>query len=71
VSTDVTQVVYGSGQIEGTLLNDKVCIGPASCVDNMQILLAERQSGLDGLAADGIVGMSPSRMVHDDRLFVE
>jgi hypothetical protein len=37
----------------------------------MQLLLAERQSGLDGLAADGIVGMSPGKLAHDDRLFVE
>lgn len=64
-------MIYGTGQIEGTLLNDKVCIRPTSCVENMKILLAESQRGLDGLAADGIVGMSPSSMVHDDRLFVE
>ncbi len=64
-------MVYGTGQIEGTLLTDKVCIQATACVNNMQLLLAERQSGLDGLAADGIVGMSPGKLAHDDRLFVE
>jgi len=66
------RVLYGTGQIEGKLIRDRVCLNNSTvCVNNMQLLGAVSQKGLDGLAADGIVGMGPgSAGAKNDLLFM-
>ena len=64
LTANITPIYYGTGEIQGVLSADTVCLdaGQKKCVKKMSMLATFTQSGLDGLAADGIVGMSPTKV---------
>lgn len=54
---------YGSGSSFGTYSSDQVCLLPdndATCIQDMKQLSVVKTTGLEGLAAAGILGLSPA-----------
>ena len=62
---------YGSGNVRGENLHDKVCLSEDKCADNFSFLNVMMQSGLDAMRASGIVGMSPNHIQTQGDLFIE
>jgi Eukaryotic aspartyl protease len=69
-STSLSTVHYGSGSVYGYRSKDKICVESGSddfaCTLNLQILAVTRTSMLDGMQADGIVGLAPINNSADD-----
>jgi hypothetical protein len=61
-SDTVTKIKYGSGTASGYLALDTLCMDatPDTCVKDFKMLSVVQTSGLDGMQADGIVGLAPS-----------
>ena len=53
-------MTYGTGAMMGFKADDTVCLTPDRCATNIRFLLASQTTGLSGLKADGILGLSPS-----------
>ena len=51
---------------------DLVCMTPSQCAEDIRFLVATKTSDLEGLRADGILGLSPSnQMTEADMLLDE
>jgi hypothetical protein len=62
---------YGSGSAYGYNAHDSVCISETVCADDFSLMVVGDQSGLGGLAASGIVGLSPKHGSKRGDLFIE
>jgi len=64
-------VHYGAGSVYGYRSKDKVCVESNSddfaCTLNLQMLAVTRTSMLDGMQADGIVGLAPVSNTAEDQ----
>lgn len=62
-STSLSTVHYGSGSVYGYRSKDRICVESSTddfaCTQNLQMLAVTRTSMLDGMQADGIVGLAP------------
>ena len=69
-------VTYGSGSAKGYLSEEDVCFfnsgSEASdvCSIDQRMLSVFYTSGLDGLSADGLLGLSPTASNRDAELFI-
>jgi len=66
---------YGSGSVAGLPAFDQVCLvsrSRDSCTSSeMEFMVVLRQSGLDFLKVQGLIGMTPTRMEKEADLFIE
>lgn len=63
ISNSVTSAHYGTGNIWGFKSQDQVCLNmtdPSSCLGNLDMIAVTKTTNLDGILADGIVGLSPN-----------
>tara|TARA_B110000285_G_C15041831_1_gene572214 strand:+ start:184 stop:390 length:207 start_codon:yes stop_codon:yes gene_type:complete len=54
---------YGSGSIKGIMFEDRVCLNDDAkkCVENFELIEIVESTGLSGIKATGLVGMSPKQ----------
>ena len=58
----MTRIKYGTGSVSGFSSRDQVCLesSNATCIQNFKMLSVVQTQELNGLAADGIIGLAPS-----------
>jgi len=63
---------YGSGAVFGFAGTDKVCLQPNKfCAENHKMSAVVAETGLDTLAADGILGLGPDTLTDMPKLFID
>jgi hypothetical protein len=65
MSTEVSTLAYGRGQVWGYNAKDKVCMSKEStvghgCMENYKFKAVTYQEKLGGLAGAGLIGLAPS-----------
>lgn len=63
---------YGSGAVFGFAGTDRVCLQPDQfCAENHKMSAVVAETGLDTLAADGILGLGPDTLTDMPKLFID
>merc|ERR1719188_2236873 len=54
-----SEITFGTGQVSGNFIQDKVCIGESICIDNARFIAADRESTepFQEIPFDGIMGL--------------
>ena len=50
---------YGSGDIEGNIGTDALCVTKDDCAKDLRFMLGLEQTGLTFLRSSGVIGLSP------------
>lgn len=64
-------IYYGTGTVRGTHGQDTVCLALEACAEDVSLLVINQAWDLDGLYADGIMGMSPTAQYSDAELVID
>ena len=58
-SSQLSEINYGRGHVEGYKSQDQVWFSDTAKIDQMPCLSVTKQSDLNGIAAEGILGLAP------------
>ncbi|CDW90538.1 eukaryotic aspartyl protease family protein [Stylonychia lemnae] len=68
---NIVEVTYGTGSMKGYKGSDTICLTKDKCAENVSFLRAQQTTGLMGLKADGILGLSPTNQGSDAEMLLD